>query len=85
MPPIYLDLPEVDLHLVMVRRKGRLQCLFGPELNDLVAFREFAVDFPAKVKVGLSASNISKTPFDATFEDFILVDDSTILDKQFGK
>ncbi|WP_435016229.1 trypsin-like peptidase domain-containing protein [Tundrisphaera sp. TA3] len=85
MPPIYLDLPEVELNLVMLRRKGRLQCLFGPALNDLVAFREFAIDFPAKVKVGLSASNISKGPFDVTFEDFVVVDDAKTLDQAFGR
>ena len=39
---------------------------------------------PAKVRIGLSASNISATPFTATFGNFVLLDDVTMVEAKFG-
>jgi S1-C subfamily serine protease/regulation of enolase protein 1 (concanavalin A-like superfamily) len=85
MHPIYLDVPEEDLILLIVRRKGRIRCLFSPDERRIIAFEEFAIDFPEKVKVGLSAANISKKTFDATFEEFVIIDDLSTIDEEFGE
>jgi hypothetical protein len=45
---------------------------------------EFELDLPKKIKVGLSASNISAKPFSANFEDFAILSDTTLIDAQFG-
>lgn len=80
--PIYLDIPEGDTELVMVRRKGRVRCMFSPAgTGSMVTFREFAVDYPPKVKVGLTASNISAQTFSATFQGFALLTDTTQIDE----
>ncbi len=42
------------------------------------------IDLPAKVQIGLSASNISATPFTATFENVALLDDVTMIEARFG-
>jgi hypothetical protein len=81
--PIYLDVPEGDTKLIMVRRKGRIRCMFGPSgSNSIYTFREFAMNFPSKVKVGLSATNISAEPFSANFEGFALLSDATQIDRE---
>jgi hypothetical protein len=79
--PIYLDIPEGDTKLIMVRRKGRIRCMFGPAgSGSIYRFREFALDFPSKVKIGLTASNISAQPLTATFQGFALINDATMID-----
>lgn len=81
--PIYLDIPEGDTTLLLIRRKGRLRCLFVPTgSRALHTFREFALNFPDKVKVGLTASNISAQPFSATFQRFALITDTTQIDQE---
>jgi len=52
-----------------------------------LAFREFALDCPAKVKVkiGLTASNLSRKPFPARFADFVLLDDKLKVEELFGE
>jgi hypothetical protein len=81
--PIYLDIPEGDTKLIMIRRKGRFRCLFVPSgSNSLHTFREFALNFPSKVKVGLVASNLSAQPFTATFQGFALISDATQIDRE---
>lgn len=80
--PIWLDIPEGDTKLVMIRRKGRLRFMFGPAGTDAIyRFRDFAVKFPSKVKVGLTASNIAAQPFSVTFEGFALISDTTQIDR----
>ncbi len=81
--PIYLDIPEGDTTLIMTRRKGRLRCMFVPNGSGSVhTFSDFALNFPSKVKIGLSASNISAQPFSATFEQFALISDATQIDRE---
>jgi regulation of enolase protein 1 (concanavalin A-like superfamily) len=84
MAPYYIDLPENDLTLIITRRKGRIRCLFSPDERSILMTKEFAFDFPDKVKVGLCAANISRKPFDANFEDFVIIDDMTVIDEEFG-
>jgi len=82
---IYLDVPDRNILLILIRRKGRVRCLFSPDDgNTLAVFREFELDLPPKVKVGLSAANISAKPFTANFENFTLVNDTTKIDSEFG-
>jgi S1-C subfamily serine protease len=82
---IYMDVPDQNILLILVRRKGRVRCLFSPDGGrSLAMFREFELDLPAKVKVGLSATNISAKPFTANFENFTLVNDATKIDSEFG-
>jgi regulation of enolase protein 1 (concanavalin A-like superfamily) len=83
--PNHLDIPEGDTTLILSRRRGRVRCMFvAAGSGSLYTFREFAADFPSKVKVGLSASNISAQPFTATFENFALVNDVGIIDATIG-
>ena len=67
-----------------MRRKGRVTCLFSHDGRSLLAFREFSLDYPAKIKIGLTASNLSKKPFTARFADFVLLDDKLKLEEEFG-
>jgi hypothetical protein len=86
MAPIYLDVPEKDILLFLVRQKGRIRCLFSPDDGrSIFAFREFVLDLPSRVKVGLTAANISTKPFSASFEDFALLSDATQIDAEFGR
>ena len=86
MNPIYLDVPEGDTLLILERRKGRVRCMFSPNQGrQIVAFRAFALNLPPKVKIGLSASNISAEPFSATFERFTLLSDVTKMDQALGE
>jgi regulation of enolase protein 1 (concanavalin A-like superfamily) len=81
--PIYLDIPEGDTKLILIRRKDRIRCLFVPQgSRSLHSFHEFALKFPSKLKVGLSASNISAEPFSANFNSFALLSDATQMDPE---
>jgi len=62
-----------------------VQCLFSANGGqNVVGFHEFALDLPTKLKVGLTAANVSAKPFTATFEKFALLNDVTMLDEEFG-
>jgi S1-C subfamily serine protease/regulation of enolase protein 1 (concanavalin A-like superfamily) len=85
MNPIYVPFPEKDTLLILIKRKGKVKCLFSPDDgNTVVAMHEFELDLPTKVRVGLEAANISAKPFTATFEDFAILNDTTMIDAQFG-
>jgi len=85
MNPIYLDVPEKDTLLILVKRKGRVQCFFSPDGGQtVVGFHEFALDLPTKMKIGLTAANVSAKPFNPTFEKFAVLNDVTLLDEEFG-
>ena len=47
-------------------------------------FRQIELDLPTKIKVGLSASNISAKAYHATFENFALLNDETQIESMFG-
>ena len=69
----YLDVPEVPVQLLLTRKGGSIQFLFGLPPKGAVVFRELAVDFQDEVFVGISATNLSKRPFQARVEDFHLL------------
>jgi S1-C subfamily serine protease/regulation of enolase protein 1 (concanavalin A-like superfamily) len=76
--------PSAPLDLFLMRRKGRITCMFSHDGRSLLAFRAFSLDYPNKIKIGLTASNLSKKPFTAKFSDFVLLDDKLKLEKEFG-
>ena len=81
MKPLYVAYPEKDTLLIMARRKGKLRCMFSPDGGTrLIAFHEFVLDLPKKVKIGLTAANISAKPLSVTFENFAVLTDSKTLD-----
>jgi hypothetical protein len=81
----YVPVPEGPLCLFIMRRKGRATVGTGPNLaTQPIPIKGIELDFPAKVKIGLSASNISAKPFTATFENFALFTDIKSIDTQFG-
>jgi len=49
-----------------------------------IVSRDFTLDYPTKLKIGLCASNLSKKPLTAKFESFVLIDDKPTLEEEFG-
>jgi hypothetical protein len=81
----YPPVPEGPVYLMIMRRKGRVVC--GASLNMTappVPIKAIELDLPSKVRIGLSASNISAKPFAAQFENFALINSETQLDAMFG-
>jgi hypothetical protein len=76
--------PRAPLDLFVMRQNGRIKCMFSHDSRSLLAFRDFSLDYPDKIKIGLTASNLSKKPFTAKFSDFVLLDDKLKLEKEFG-
>jgi S1-C subfamily serine protease len=74
-PPV-LDQP---LYLRMQRIDGAFTFLFGPNGKQWVTHQKLAVTFPNKLQVGLVASNMSKQPLAARFEEFELITDRKML------
>jgi S1-C subfamily serine protease len=71
----YVDVQEGSLHVMLMRTKGHMRCLWSSNGRKWVAFKELAVVFPQKIQLGLSAFNTSKLPFTAEFEEFALIED----------
>ena len=72
-------------YLLLIRRKGRVRWGTSRDRATLPApTREIELDFPAKVKIGLSASNVSAAPFTAAFENFAVLSDAAMIDAKFG-
>jgi hypothetical protein len=84
--PIYRDVPEPFTTLILVKRKGKIRCLYSPDDGTtIVPFEEFDIELPPRVHVGLSASNISTKPFTAVFEDFAILIDEAKIDQAIGE
>jgi regulation of enolase protein 1 (concanavalin A-like superfamily) len=82
---VYWPLPEGNVQLFMIRRNGKVRFQFRPGDSDATfSAPEFDLILPSKVSVGLSASNISAKPFTATFENFAVLNDVSVIDQQFG-
>ena len=82
---VYPSVPERSVHLVLARRKGHVQFGFSQDLTSPHAMmQQIEAGFDSKVKIGLSASNISEKPFAATFEHFTLITKDTELDAIMG-
>jgi serine/threonine protein kinase len=78
--------PSGPAYLLLLRRKGRVVCAASRDLSaPIVPIKEIELDLPPKVKIGLSASNVSATPFTATFENFALLSDVNVVEAKFGK
>jgi hypothetical protein len=82
----YPPVPEGPVYLLLMRRKGKV--MVGASFNlgsPPQPFRVIELDLPTKVKVGLSASNISAKPFSANFENFALFNNVTQIDAMFSE
>jgi hypothetical protein len=82
---IYFPVPEGPVYLLLMRRKGRVIVGASSILGaPPVPFKGFESDLPSKIRIGLSASNISAKPFAAQFENFAVIDSATQMDAMFG-
>jgi S1-C subfamily serine protease/regulation of enolase protein 1 (concanavalin A-like superfamily) len=84
----YIELPgdpRAPIDLILVRQGDRIKMLFSFDQKTLFGFHDFTLDFPSKVKVGLTATNLSKKAFTAHFEDFLLSTDKSILGDDLGE
>ena len=82
---IYWPVREGNVQLIMIRRKGKARFQFRASDSPVsFASPEFELDLPKKVKLGLTASNISAKPFTANFEDFAVINDATLIDEEFA-
>jgi S1-C subfamily serine protease len=82
---IYFPVQEGQTYLLLMRRKGRI--IVGASFIQgmpPMPFRAIEFDLSSKVKVGLSASNISAKPFTAHFENFALINSETQMDAMYG-
>jgi hypothetical protein len=83
---VYLPVPDGPVSLLLMRKKGRL--IIGASTvpgSPASPLKQIDLDLPAKLKVGLSASNISARPFMATFEHFNIINDLTTLPAAFAE
>jgi len=77
--------PRAPMILLVLRTGERIKCLFScDDGRSMGVFHDFTLDYPAKLKIGLCASNLSKKPLTARFESFVLIDDKSTLDEEFG-
>ena len=85
MKPIYVKYPERDTLLIIIRHEGKLICAFSPdEGHHIIPVHAFVLDLPKKVRIGLSASNISAKHFTATFEHFFVLTDADVITSVLG-
>jgi S1-C subfamily serine protease len=63
-------LPEQTMILGAQRKGSTVQLLFAEGPDRLHVFQELALDFEKEIFVGVSASNLSRLPLQAKFEDF---------------
>jgi len=71
----YVDWPPGPTYLRMERRKADLLCSHSDDGRSWIPDKAFGSLFSGKVSVGISASNTSKKPFPARFEEFTLAED----------
>jgi S1-C subfamily serine protease len=76
--------PTTPTVLSVVRTGNRLKCLFSfDDGKSLEVLHDFTLEYPAQVKIGLCASNLSKKSLTAKFESFVLIDDKPTLEEAF--
>jgi S1-C subfamily serine protease len=83
---VYPAVAEGPVYLLLMRRKAKV--MVGASFNlgsPPQPFRVIELDLPKRVKVGLSASNISAKPYSAQFENFALISNETQLDAMFSE
>jgi hypothetical protein len=85
----YTPAPEGPMYLLLIRRRERVVCGSSRDLATPFApvkgIEGIQLDLPSRVRIGLSASNISSQPFIATFEHFALLRDVAAIDREFGE
>jgi regulation of enolase protein 1 (concanavalin A-like superfamily) len=85
MPAVSLDVRNGDVLLALVRQNARVRCMFSLDGGTtFLKFQDLDLDLPEKLKVGLTASNISDRQFTATFENFALLKDVEVIKSIFG-
>ncbi len=63
-------LPDRPVVLAARRKGSTVQFLYAESKEEMVVFQEVVLDFDPEIFVGLSASTLSKLPFQAKFERF---------------
>ena len=71
----FLKVPDGPVYIRLFRLNGAIQGMFGPDGKRWVLLKKLAVPYPDKVKIGLSASNVSKEALTARFQEFVLLTD----------
>ncbi len=67
---------EMIGYMAIIRTHNALQFMFGPDGRRwAVISRKLPVTYPARGKVGVCASNVSRESLGARFEDFVLITD----------
>jgi S1-C subfamily serine protease len=81
----YPPVREGPVSLLLMRRKGKMYWGYGLALGaPPIPLNVIELDLPKKVKIGLSASNISAKPLVAQFEEFALFTSETQIGAMFG-
>jgi hypothetical protein len=81
----YPAVTEGPVFLLLLRQKGRVWCGASRNLGSPPQpIKYVELDLPSKLKIGLSASNMSAKPFSAQFENFILLSNETQIQAIFG-
>jgi regulation of enolase protein 1 (concanavalin A-like superfamily) len=81
--PYYIDVPDGPMSVAMIRKDGGIRCLFGNDGRQWTVLQEIAEEFPDKLQIGLLGVNISKKPFTAQFENFVLLDGKDMAGEEF--
>ncbi len=68
----YLDVPEIPIALLAIRKGGSLRLLFALPNKQMVLFQEMLVDFKPDVFVGVAAANLSARAYQAKLVNFKL-------------
>jgi regulation of enolase protein 1 (concanavalin A-like superfamily) len=79
---LYPRIPDGDLYIRIQRTNGAVTCLFGPNGKFWLTHEKLAIAIPPKIKVGLIASNMSKVPLNAQFEQFVLITEKKDVDAE---
>jgi regulation of enolase protein 1 (concanavalin A-like superfamily) len=79
---VYPMIPDGPLYIRIQRIGGAVTCLFGPDGRRWFSHEKLAVAYNPRVKVGLSAANVSRQPLTAQFEDFVLITEKKDVDAE---
>jgi regulation of enolase protein 1 (concanavalin A-like superfamily) len=78
----YPMITDGPLYVRIQRIQGAVTVLFGPDGRRWISHQKLAIASPPKVKIGLIASNMSKVPLTAQFEEFVLITEQKDVDAQ---
>ena len=78
---MYPPVPDRPLFVRIQRRKGALTFMYGTDGKQWITHPKLAITFPPKIQIGLVASNMSKQPLLAQFEEFQLIIDRDLLEE----